>query len=389
MANPKPSLMEESTELTVRRPEVLTNPAAMAELNRRLIEKYLSYLGMQGSPRNTVVTYAHALRSFAAFLDGRGVGILGVQHSDLLIYLATFEGRGLSKQTQALHVHAFRSFQKFVRLVGLPCSSAFRNLRLPKTPKRIAHSHSVQEIERLIAASHTPFERALIEVGFATGCRISELQAMRADEINWANRSLRVKGKVGKERIVFFGAPADKALRDLLHGRTEGFLFRREHTASLSTARPNKTIPTNYWRCTWTELDRSSGVRVPHSRWIGNTKKMKRAQAQRIVEKFSRGVSSDANTVDRPQTIRNLCRIITTIGARAGMKTWPHLLRHSFATALMNHGAPIRELQELLGHSSVSTTALYLHAAPEDLIRVHRQFHPRNQNQESAHEEKP
>src|SRR5487761_44698 len=98
MANPKPSLMEESTELTVRRPEVLTNPAAMAELNRRLIEKYLSYLGMQGSPRNTVVTYAHALRSFAAFLDGRGVGILGVQHSDLLIYLATFEGRGLSKQ---------------------------------------------------------------------------------------------------------------------------------------------------------------------------------------------------------------------------------------------------------------------------------------------------
>jgi site-specific recombinase XerD len=388
MRSPKPLSAEQSSELVIRLPRLVTNPAAMAELNRRLIEKYLSYLEMQGSPRNTVITYGHALRSFAAFLKGRCVGILGVQHSDLLLYLATFEARGLSKQTQALHVHAFRNFQKFIRLVGLPCSRAFRRIQLPKKPRRVAQAHSIPEIEALIAAARTPFERAFVELGFATGCRISELQRMRAEEINWANRSLRVIGKVGKERVVFFGAPAEKAVRALLRGRTEGFLFRQEHTVSLGTAKPNKTGPTVYYRCWWTELDRKTGSRMFRCRWIGNVKKMKRAQARRIVEELNRDLGSTAQTVDRPESIRNLCRIFSRIGVRAGMKTWPHLLRHSFATALMNHGAPLRELQELLGHTALSTTAVYLHAAPEDLVRVHQRFHPRNQNQENELEEK-
>jgi integrase/recombinase XerC len=347
-------------------------------LNQALVGRYLTYLAAQGASPNTVITYANGLRHFLRFL--RGQSILTVEHADLLLYLSGLYSRGLSKSSAANHVYAFRSFRKFCALVGLQCSSAFQLLKVPKLPKRLTEFHPLPEIERLIAATHTPLELALIELGFGTGCRISELQRMRVDDIGWQNRSIRVLGKGNKERVVFFGEPAEKALKKLLRGRGEGFLFVSLRGQSNPRVTKCKYAGAFRWRTYWSEYDATTRKVIHRYRWFGNAKTVTAAEARRRLKWLLKSVNLTRPTASRPLSYRHLHKIIAEIGKRAGVKTWPHRLRHSFATAMMNHGAGLREVQELLGHSSLSTTSRYLHTSTNELTSIHEQFHPREEH---------
>jgi site-specific recombinase XerD len=347
-------------------------------INEALVGRYLTYLEMQGASANTVVTYENGLRNFLRFL--RGQSILTVAHADLLLYLSELDRRGLCKSSTANHLYAFRSFSKFCALVGLQCSSAFQLVTLPRLPKRLTEFHPLPEIERLIAATRTPLELALIELGFGTGCRISELQRMRVDDIGWENRSIRVLGKGSKERIVFFGQPAEKALKHLLRGRSEGFLF-----VSLKGQSNPRVTKCPYagafrWRTHWSEYDSTTGKVVYRYRWLGNAKRVTAAEARRRLKRLLKSVNLTHPTASRPLGCRHLHKIIAGIGGRAGLKTWPHRLRHSFATAMMNRGAGLREVQELLGHSALSTTSRYLHTTTNDLKNIHKLSHPREEH---------
>jgi site-specific recombinase XerD len=349
-----------------------------SRLNEALVGRHLTYLAAQGASPNTVTTYENGLHNFVRFLGGQS--ILTVEHADLLLYLSELDKRGLSKSSAANHLYAFRSFSKFCALVGLQCSSAFQRMRLPKQPKRLTEFHPLSEIERLIAATRTPLERALIELGFGTGCRVSELQRIRVDDIGWQNRSIRVLGKGSKERIVFFGQPAEKALNNLLRGRSEGFLF-----VSLKGQSNPRVTKCQYagafrWRTHWSEYDSTTGKVVYRYRWLGNANTVTAAEARRRLKRLLKSVNLTHPTVGRPLGRRHLHKIIAEIGRRAGLKTWPHRLRHSFATAMMNRGAGLREVQELLGHSALSTTSRYLHTTTNQLKGVHEQFHPREEH---------
>jgi len=346
-------------------------------LNEALIGRYLTYLAMQGASPNTVITYENGLRNFLRFL--RGQSILTVEHADLLLYLIGLDRRGLSKSSAANHLYAFRSFSKFCGLVGLQCSSAFQLMRLPKLPKRLTEFHPLPEIERLIAATRTPLELTLIELGFGTGCRISELQRMRVDDIGWRNRSIRVLDKGGKERIVYFGQPAEKALKQLLRGRREGFLFVSLRGQSNPHVTKCQYAGAFRWRTHWSEYDSSTGKVVYRYRWLGNANTVTAAEARRRLKRLLKSVNLTRPTASRPLGRRHLHKIIAEIGRRAGLKTWPHRLRHSFATAMMNRGAGLREVQELLGHSALSTTSRYLHTTTNELKGIHEQFHPREE----------
>jgi len=349
-----------------------------SRLNEALVGRHLTYLSAQGASPNTVMTYENGLRNFLRFLGGQS--ILTVAHADLLLYLSELDRRGLSKSSAANHLYAFRSFSKFCDLVGLQCSSAFQRIRLPKQPKRLTEFHPLSEIERLIAATRTPLERALIELGFGTGCRISELQRMRVDDIGWQNRSIRVLGKGNKERIVFFGQAAENALKQLLRGRSEGFLFVSLRGQSNPHVTKCQYAGAFRWRTHWTEYDSINGKAVYRYRWLGNASTVTAAEARRRLRRLLKSVNLTHPTVGRPLGRRHLHKIIAEIGRRAGLKTWPHRLRHSFATAMMNRGAGLREVQELLGHSALSTASRYLHTTTNQLKGVHEQFHPREEH---------
>jgi integrase/recombinase XerC len=278
-----------------------------AKKNKFLIGRFLDWLGVRGYSPNTRRSYGHTLNDFAAFLGARS--ILAVEHSELLDYLTELYDSELDKASVALYVAALRSLQKFISLVELPCSGALGRLRLPKLQSRIGGFHTLEEVERLIAATRTPFERALLEVAFASAARIAELHSIHVDEINWGNGGVStvvVLAKGNREHKLLFGAAAETALCAYLKGRQDGRLF--------------------------------------------------------------------------PYSMRHLERAFAAVGARIGIKTHPHAFRHSCATALLNAGAGLRELQELLGHRSISTTARYLHSTTADLLKVHRQFHPHEED---------
>jgi site-specific recombinase XerD len=345
--------------------------------NQALVQRCLDHWAALGSSPNTLIAYGHHLRQFVGFLKGRS--ILDVQHAELLRYLNRLYRRGLGRSSVANHVYALRSFNKFCSVFGLESSREIRLLRLPKLPDRIAQFHPLPEIELLIRATRNPLELVLIELGFGTGCRISELQQMRIEDIAWENRTIRIVGKGNRERLVFFGRPAEKALKKLLRDRSEGFVF-------VPFRKPNPRVTKcRYagafrWRAYWAEYDAATGKAAYRWRWLGTTKTVTAAQARRKLMRLLKGVNLTRPNAGRPHGNRHLHKIIVAIGRRAGLKTWPHRLRHSFATAMMNHGAGLSEVQVLLGHSSLSTTARYLHAGISDLKGIHDEFHPREEN---------
>ena len=340
---------------------------------------------------------------------------------------------GLSKQSVFVYVEALRALQKYINLVELPSTGALGRSNVPKVPQRVGDFHSYEEVEQLIAAARDhPRERAVIELAFATACRISELARIRVEQIDWADRKIVVLGKGNKERVVFFGGPAEEALREYLRGRTEGFLFRdqrlrrpplvrqprtprvatrqwrgswigengKRQSVWLGEGRPNKTTATVYWRARWTEVD-AEGCISARFCWLGKKSDLTQSDAEKklrrvLIERNLKAplrLSEKTNQepiqptlklarvkmpdIERALSVRHLYRIIVTVGRRAGLKTHPHSLRHAAATAMLNHGAGLREIQTLLGHAAISTTARYLHSTTADLVKTHQQFHPR------------
>ena len=357
-----------------------------APVNRALVEKYVSYLRyVKHSPANTVRTYGRLVRGFIDALGPRNV--LTAKHDDFLVCLAALYDRGWSKSSVALTIYALRGLHKYLSCEKLQPSPTLRLLQVPKTPERIAEHHSLEEIDLLLSGCRRPIERALVEMAFATGCRCSELQQMRAEHINWEHDSctIRVRGKGDKERLVVFGKPAEKALRALLRGRTEGYLFRAEpHARSngqVKKAKPYKNGSAVHWRGWWTEYNNTSARGKPCYRWLGNAKRVSREEAQAVLDALiERARWTRPTLADAPLSTRQLNQIFVNIGKRVGLRSWPHRLRHSFATALLNSGADLRYIQELLGHTSYHTTARYLHATIADLKKVHTRFHPSKGN---------
>lgn len=355
-------------------------------LNRVLVAKFIQSLEVKGSPRNTVLTYGRILGQFIEPLGSQS--ILNAEHADLLLCLKALYDRGLAKTSVALTVFALHSFEKWLSRMEVPHTRALRLLRVPKVPQRLVENHSLDEIKLLIGACQTPRERALIEMAFGTGCRVSELEWMRAEQIDWPNRSIKVLGKGQKERIVFFGAPAENALRAMLSGRTEGYLFRAEpggRKAIVRQAKPTKTRHGVYWCGFYMDYDGTSNRGHQRDCSLGNVKHVTREEAQRKLDALREEARGTRPSIpDLPLTRSRLQRIIAAVGKRVGLHTWPHRLRHSFATALMNSGTDLLAVKEFLGHTSLITTSRYLHSTTADLKAIHTKCHPREEHRNAT-----
>lgn len=348
------------------------------ESNRELVESFRCRAISRGWSEHTQRAYALTVDWFVEFFGSRS--IVSASRADVHLFLEKLMKRGMTSISVNRHIHVLRSFFKFLRLAGLIMRDPMLQVSDRKVPKQVRRVLTIEEVEKLIAAGRNPFEVAVIEVFYGTGIRISELCALRLEDIDFASDPAIVKivrGKGGKDRYSLFGGPARKAISEYLAwGKPTKFLFELpRHIGELMP------LPQG-----WGARVYIDGVqRYFH---IGKrrdfpTEQDARAAMDKITAKLP-GFHLGGGCPCKARAIRNLLK---RLGERAGIgHVHPHMLRRAPACHMLSHGAGIREVQVFLGHERITTTQLYTHLTIEDLKKIHERCHPHEQGNRTAEE---
>jgi integrase/recombinase XerD len=302
-----------------------------------LVEDFLQHLRHErGQAEHTQRTYAALLEKFVAWAGTQGLtdwkavelrhlmGFLEHERSRALANQPSESSRRLTSESVYLEIAALRAFYRFAETEKLLPANVAENLSLPRRWQRLPKSLSDQEIEKLLAPE-TPAspsslcDQAVLELAYASGLRLAELRNLRLEQLHLEAGFINVIGKGNKERVVPVGRQAVAAMQRYLEaGRPK--LVRPKSLANVFLTKRGTPF---------------AAVTL----WLRIKQRVRRA---------------------------GIARNIT-----------PHMLRHSFATHLLEHGADLRVIQELLGHANISTTEIYTHVAGHRLREVHRKFHPR------------
>ncbi|MDX1513513.1 MAG: site-specific tyrosine recombinase XerD [Gammaproteobacteria bacterium] len=296
---------------------------AAEERDDGVIEAYIDAVWMErGLSENTLAAYRSDLRRFAAWLRGHGSNLLSARRADVLEFLGSLEGS--PPRTIARRLSSLRRFYLYQCREGRTKDDPCARIDAPKLGRRLPDTLTEFEVESLVGAPDTESpqglrDRAMLEVLYATGLRVSELVTLNSTQVNRQQGVIRVRGKGNKERLVPLGEEAlDWLERFLRSGRDEILGSRR--TDALFPTRAGKAMSRQGFWQRIKQYSRKAGISKPLS---------------------------------------------------------PHTLRHAFATHLLNHGADLRVVQMLLGHSDISTTQIYTHVARERLKELHQRHHPR------------
>jgi site-specific recombinase XerD len=268
---------------------------------------------------------------------------------------------------------ALRCFFDFLYLGGVVDSVAPRFLKARAKPRALPRVLTQVQIKKLIRTASHPRDRALLELLYSTGCRIGEICKIRVENVDFRRRTVRV-GSKRKERIVYFGLHASKALKVYLGGRRTGCLFQDK-------IRQQEGYITYYkkaWIGNWRDFRPGPTQGAKRSKWLGNPSVISYEDAKRQFKKFLKGVDLFRHKPDCPLNRSTLSTIVREIGRKAGLgKVSPHVIRHSFATHLLERGADIRAIQELLGHSYLTSTQVYTRISNNAVRMAFSRFHPR------------
>ncbi|MBR1416429.1 MAG: site-specific tyrosine recombinase XerD [Bacilli bacterium] len=284
------------------------------------INKYIDYLKYERKlSNNTVISYEQDLKDLYLFFNEK---IIYVSYKDLVKYINSLTN--LNARSIAHRITVINSFYNFLIINEVIKKNPCENIKSPKLPKKLPNYLTIEEINNLLNIrlenAYDYRNKAMLETLYATGLRISELINLQFSNIDLNNATIRVIGKGSKERIVPINEVAEKYLRIYIN---------------------------NY---------RNEILRLVNSDYlfISNAKK--------------------------PITRQGFFKIIKKECERAGIKkdVSPHVLRHSFATHLLANGADLRVIQELLGHSNISTTEIYTHVIDEKLKKDYEESHPRS-----------
>jgi integrase/recombinase XerD len=284
----------------------------------------------RGRSVNTIRAYRRDLRSYVRWLRAGGRTLAGVREADLVDYVGELRGRGLAPASVARSMVPVRALHRFMADEGEGVEDPGAHLELPRVPRGLPKALTEEEVGRLLAApaGEGPAvlrDRAMLEVLYGTGVRVSELVGLSLGDVDLEAALLRALGKGDKERIVPIGTPAVRAVGAWLG----------------SDGRPR--LAPAQWR-------RRGDAEALFLNQRGG--RLTRQGAWEVVRRYARQVDLED-------------------------KLSPHVLRHSCATHMLDHGADIRAVQELLGHASVSTTQVYTLVSTERLWDVYRSAHPR------------
>jgi len=299
---------------------------ALSVGDRSLIDSFLDSLWMEkGLSQNTLDSYRRDLEAFAAFIQDKGKTLLNVSREDLLQYLSFRLSKGLKARSTARALSCLRSLYRYLLRENRINEDPTLRVENPKLGRPLPDTLTEQDVERLLAAPNLETaigfrDRTMLEVLYACGLRVTELVKLTVHEVNLRQGVIRVVGKGSKERLIPMG---EESIAWVIRYMQE--------------VRPDL---------------------------------LKKSQLEEVMFPSNRG---------SVMTRQAFWYRIKEHAATAGIsnKLSPHTLRHAFATHLLNHGADLRVVQLLLGHSDLSTTQIYTHVAQHRMKELHRAHHPR------------
>jgi integrase/recombinase XerD len=298
------------------RPGGETDPAVLKFLDAVWMERGLS--------ANTLAAYRADLTALSRWLAERGLPIARTSRADLLAFIAWRVEAGARPRSTARQLSSFRRFFRYLVREGSVRDDPTAQIAMPKIGRSLPKSLTEEEVEALLSAplvtdplGHR--DRTMLEVLYATGLRVSELVTLKYSAVNLNQGVLRVQGKGNRDRLIPLGEEAMRWLKDFVATARNEILLERSTDYLFPTRRGDKMTRQAFWH---------------------------------IIKRYARKSSIDKDLS-------------------------PHTLRHAFATHLLNHGADLRVVQMLLGHSDLSTTQIYTHVARERLKEMHGQHHPR------------
>ena len=292
------------------------------------IDAFLSMVSVEkGLAWNTVQAYGRDLAKLANYLQSRGISSWReVDATQIRSFISSLRASGLSSRTVARHGVTVRQLLSFLQAERHIKTALLPSFSLPRPPRKLPQILSTEDVRKLLAQPDgaKPLgarDRAMLEILYASGLRVSELVTLQTAQVNFQGDYLIVKGKGGKTRAVPFGRWARERLTDYLASARRALLKRRS-SAYLFVNRSGK-----------------------------------------------------------PLTRQGFWKLIRTYALAAGIekRVTPHTLRHSFATHLLEGGADLRSVQAMLGHADISTTQIYTHITNQGLRDIHRKFHNKKQ----------
>ena len=287
----------------------------------RYIDKFIYYLKIEkNASEYTIVNYSIDLRDFGNFLGD--TALEAISYLDLRRYLAHMRGRNYSKRTIARKLASLRSFFKFLYREGYLKANPASGVATPKLEKKLPLFLGTSEVVKLIEAADGKDEaglrdRAILETLYSTGMRVGELARLSIDDIDFISGVVKVFGKGKKERLAPIGDRAMRTIRNYLEKR----------------------------------------------------------KIKRLTDKKAVFLNKNGSRLTDRSMRRVVAKYVKRLSLRDGIS--PHTLRHSFATHLLNRGADLRSVQELLGHMNLSTTQIYTHVTTKRLKEVYEKAHPR------------
>jgi site-specific recombinase XerD len=342
---------------------------SFAGSNEDLRAAFARYQVAMGRSEATIDKYADSIGRFLETLGSESV--LEVPRSAYRNFLAGLANRGLCSITIRRHTQALRAFCKFLRMSELTIHDPTLLLSQRKVPRRIPKVLTPDEMVRLIEAAKNPLERAVAQILYSTGMRVSELVKMRIEEIDFDSRIMRVvKGKGGKSRIVPFGPYAADAIRKYHEWRKPqaGWLFE------FYGREPNLYLRYGKSWCAWFHLKgKRCNWRLGDIADLPTIEDARREFDRQYAKHPDYKPPRPAGPID-PRTVRY---ILKRMAVRAKLKgVTPHALRRALATHMLESGANIRVIQEILGHERLGTTQLYTLLSNAKIAAVYKEFHP-------------
>ena len=289
------------------------------------VSKFLTYLDKElNYSEKTIISYKQDLASYFDFLTKNKINYLKITRDEVRSYLKYLDSLGLKNSSIARHLSTLRSFYNYLVNENIIENNIFGSIRNPKIEKKLPNFLSYNELSDLLESISldTPADfrnRLIIELFYATGCRVSELCKIKISDIDKSAKTIKIQGKGKKERIVFFGEYALIYLDKYLHGPRDE-LLKGENSEYLFIS------------------DKGKALQV--------------MDVEVIMQKLMQKMATKKHVT-------------------------PHTLRHTFATHLLNAGADIKSVQELLGHASLNTTGIYTHVTNDRIKEIYLKTFPR------------
>lgn len=296
-----------------------------ADGSDRLVSNFLDAVWMErGLSENTLAAYRADLTALSRWLNSRSTPILSTTRADIQDFIAYRVQAGARPRSTARQLSSFRRFFRHLVRENLVKEDPTAHIAMPKIGRSLPKSLTEEEVESLLSAPviADPLgsrDRTMLELLYATGLRVSELVNLRTAQVNLNQGVIRILGKGNRERLIPLGEEAVRWIGEFTRGARGEILLERQTDYLFPTRRGDRMTRQAFWH---------------------------------IIKRYARkaGIAKELS---------------------------PHTLRHAFATHLLNHGADLRVVQMLLGHSDLSTTQIYTHVARERMKELHSQHHPR------------